>query len=86
MATCVHCKTQETQLYENGTPICIACAQGPSIRRRPVASQEDISAMLLQDVLLATAQYAPDKLLSAHSRLNDYLDRGIVPEDLKRSA
>lgn len=28
MATCFHCKTQETQLYENGVPICIACANG----------------------------------------------------------
>jgi hypothetical protein len=26
MATCAHCKTQETQLYEDGVPICIPCA------------------------------------------------------------
>ena len=26
MATCFHCKTEETALYENGVPICIACA------------------------------------------------------------
>ena len=26
MAICAHCKTQETQLYENGVPLCLACA------------------------------------------------------------
>ena len=27
MATCVVCKTQETQLYENSVPICIGCVK-----------------------------------------------------------
>ena len=26
MAQCAHCNTQETQMYENGVPICLACA------------------------------------------------------------
>lgn len=26
MATCFHCKTEETQLFENGVPICLVCA------------------------------------------------------------
>ena len=26
MPTCVHCKTEETQLYQNGVPICLQCA------------------------------------------------------------
>ena len=26
MAICAQCKTQETELYENGVPLCIACA------------------------------------------------------------
>jgi hypothetical protein len=53
MAICAHCKIQETQLYENGVPVCIACAQGPSIKRKSCASE--IRATLLQDLLQATA-------------------------------
>jgi hypothetical protein len=26
MAICAQCETQETNLYENGIPICLACA------------------------------------------------------------
>ena len=26
MATCGYCKTQQTQLYEDGVPICIMCS------------------------------------------------------------
>lgn len=26
MAICAHCRTQETQMYENGIPVCLACA------------------------------------------------------------
>ena len=112
MATCAHCKTQETQLFENGVPVCIACAQGPSIKPKPCTSQRDIRATLLQDLLHATAachdanrefeetasfpnpprpdrlqrvKNASEGLFTAHSRLNDYLERGIVPEDLKRT-
>jgi hypothetical protein len=25
MAACAHCKTQETGMYENGVPVCLAC-------------------------------------------------------------
>ena len=26
MATCAHCRTRETELYVNGVPICLSCA------------------------------------------------------------
>jgi hypothetical protein len=26
MATCAHCNTEETELYESGVPICLRCA------------------------------------------------------------
>jgi hypothetical protein len=26
MATCAHCKTEQTQLYSYGVPVCIKCA------------------------------------------------------------
>ena len=33
MATCAHCTKQETELYENGVPICIACATDRAVQR-----------------------------------------------------
>ena len=32
MATCAHCKTQQTELYENGVPVCILCADARDAR------------------------------------------------------
>lgn len=26
MAQCAHCKTEETELYEYGVPVCLKCA------------------------------------------------------------
>ena len=113
MAICAHCKSQETQLFERGVPICIACAQGPSIKPKPYASEREIRTTLLQDLPQATAacheanrqfeatasfphpprpdhlqsvKNASESLFAAHSRLNDYLERGIAPEGLKRAA
>jgi hypothetical protein len=117
MAECAYCKT-ETELYENGTPICIACASakdgdpGPSFRSSPVQQK------LLQEVRQATDRVneaaegfsqivkdvpsnvpAPDstfritqashelstaraQMIRAHRRLNEFLSRGVIPEDL----
>jgi len=33
MALCAHCKKQETRTYDNGTPICIACATDKDVGR-----------------------------------------------------
>ena len=38
MATCAHCKKQETELYENGVPICIACATDKAVERASTAN------------------------------------------------
>ncbi len=118
MATCAHCKTIETELHENGVPICMQCA---TIRDAKAKGQNcNIHAALIQDLSKATrrAEVAatdfnatignipsrlphPDgtqhisntsrkltaarkEMLDAHNRLNDFLTRGIVPEDLKR--
>ena len=37
MATCFQCKTQETNMYQNGVPICLACAtdKAANITRMP---------------------------------------------------
>src|SRR5450432_3332162 len=36
MATCAHCKTQETGMYESGVPICLACATDKAAKIKPV--------------------------------------------------
>ena len=41
MAICFHCKTEETQLYENGVPICLKCVKEPPSKRKAAASEQD---------------------------------------------
>lgn len=83
MATCFHCKTEETQLFENGVPICLKCAEARSFGPKPAASDlENLREKLHQDLIRSTDQKG---MATAHNRLNDYLARGVVPEDLKRS-
>jgi hypothetical protein len=55
MATCAHCKTQETQLYENGVPICLDCADG-RIKTKSPATDQQVRATLLQNVFELTAR------------------------------
>jgi hypothetical protein len=114
MAECTFCKA-ETQLYENGEPVCIACDE--KRLRKPA----DIRTLLVNAIADATARVSaanqvfssvmseiptgfphPDgaqrihnasqelddarkEMMKAHTRLNDYISRGIVPEDVKRS-
>ena len=55
MATCAHCETEETQLHENGVPICLKCSDRSTLREPVLAPSQDIRAILLQGVLRATA-------------------------------
>jgi len=55
MALCIHCKTEETELYENGAPTCLKCAEAP--KRKPAATQQEIRNALLHNILEATAQH-----------------------------
>ena len=50
MAMCFRCKTQETQLYQNGVPICLDCAEGPAKPKPPLVDQK-LRATLLQDII-----------------------------------
>jgi predicted naringenin-chalcone synthase len=120
MAECTLCKA-ETQLYENGVPICLECCEARTIKRKPSATAHEIRTALFQDLLGATVRngdarrefdktmgqfpsglphpdgvqriknasnalsLAREEMATAHNRLNDYLSRGIVPDDLKRS-
>ena len=119
MAICAHCKTQETELYENSVPICVKCA---TIRDAAAKGQSrNVHAALVQGLCQATtrAEVAardfnatigdipsqlphPDgtqhisntarelsaarkEMMHAHNRLNDFLARGIVPDDMRQS-
>jgi hypothetical protein len=55
MAICALCKTQETHLYEKGVPICLDCADGRH-KPKPPATDQQIRATLLQDVIELTAR------------------------------
>jgi hypothetical protein len=120
MAQCVFCKT-ETELYENGTPICVVCADAKAVNGRPSSAESQIRLNLLEEVRRATDRVnaasesfsmiikdipsdvphpdgalriahasrelstAREEMMRAHRRLNDFLSRGVIPEDLKAS-
>jgi hypothetical protein len=53
MAQCVYCKT-ETELYENGTPLCVMCAGARAVSPQPSSAESQIRLSLLQEVRQAT--------------------------------
>lgn len=53
MAQCAYCKT-ETELYENGTPICVACSDAKSVRLPASSEESRIRMTLLDEVRQAT--------------------------------
>jgi len=115
MARCAFCKTKETELHENGSPICLGCAGLAEDRGRRVQAalvkalseatmradsafaefstvMSDIPSGLphpdgVQRIHNAAANLATARhqMTNAHARLTNYLERGIVPEDLKLS-
>jgi hypothetical protein len=118
MAQCAYCKA-ETELYENGTPICVVCAGARPVNARASRTESQIQERLLQEVRWATDRVnaasdsfnaiiseipsgvpRPDgallvtqasrelstaraEMMAAHRRLNDFLGRGVIPEDLQ---
>ena len=122
MAACAYCGA-ETELYENGVPICLKCSdeREGKAQRKPPGSDQSIRSILLNQIAEATARAnkashafievmgkipsgfphsdgpanihnvsrelstARKDLMRAHTRLDDFLKTGIVPEDLKRS-
>jgi len=148
MATCAHCNTEQSELYDNAVAICLACvnaqdpaqrnalhraatangnghpdttSNAPRCKRKPPTSKDRVLNVLREDlqstkerVTAATAAFdavtseissallrpggtqrihsasrevtvARMAMLRAHHRLSDFLNAGIVPEDLKRS-
>jgi hypothetical protein len=118
-AECVICKAQ-TQLYNNGVPVCVTCSEGRDSKPKLPTSDQPVLNILRRDLQAAeerasaaTAAFNavigdvpsgmphPDGtqrihnasrersqaragLMIAHNRLNDYLARGAVPDDLKQ--
>ena len=54
MAQCASCKA-ETELFENGLPVCLDCADART-KRKPPATDQEIRATLLRDVIEMTAR------------------------------
>ena len=96
MASCAFCKREEAPLNEYGVPICPDCLYIGKPNPDRTAGR---SSVLVHDLNEATANLeaasiqnasgelatAWQKMERAHQRLKDYLEHGIVPEDLKRS-
>lgn len=53
MAQCAYCKA-ETELYENGTPICVVCAGAKAVNPRPSSAESQIRLNLLREIRQAT--------------------------------
>jgi hypothetical protein len=118
MAQCAYCKA-ETELYENGMPLCVLCAEAKPIHPQPSSTELQVRLKLLQEVRQATDRVnavsqsfstiikdipsdvphpdgalritqasrelstAREEMMKANRRLNDFLSRGVIPEDLK---
>jgi hypothetical protein len=55
MAQCSYCNA-ETELFENGIPICLGCCEVGAIKRKPSTSEHEIRTTLFQELLAATAR------------------------------
>jgi len=96
MASCAFCKGEGASFREYGVPICPDCI---GIGKPNPDRTAGISSVLVNDLNEATVKLdaasvqnasgelttAWQKMERAHQRLKDYLEHGIVPEDLKRS-
>src|SRR5579863_6039748 len=53
MAQCAYCKA-ETELFENGTPLCVLCAEAKPIHPQPSSTELQVRLKLLQEIRQAT--------------------------------
>lgn len=111
MALCTYCQ-KETELYDGGTPICVACSDGqlrqPSIADRlqreatAAAARADAANAAFHALIREVPSHVPQPdgsqrlhnasreltlarqaMMEATLRLNDFLNHGTIPEDLK---
>jgi hypothetical protein len=79
MTECEYCKADT-----GGAPICSGCADRQESNRRTLEMDKRVRLALVQDLVDSHARAARREIVKAHSRLNDFLNRGIVPDDLKQ--
>jgi hypothetical protein len=95
MASCAFCKGEDALFHEYGVPICPDCLGIGKPNPDRAAGTCPVLVHDLTDALVkfeAASLQDPSRDLvaawenmgRAHRRLNDYLEHGIVPEDLKR--
>ena len=109
MAICAYCKTNDTERYENDSPICLNClacrtedrggiqatlvealaqatlrADSACTEFTAISSEIPGTTQGVQRIHNASRKLteARDEMIRAHNRLDDFLFRGIVPEDL----
>lgn len=78
MAKCAYCKT-ETELYENGTPICIDCAAAKEGGSPAGSGETQIQFKLLQQI-----RYATDRVNAAadsFGRIMKDIPSNVPPPD-----
>ena len=58
MALCIRCKAEETELYENGAPMCLRCADARYKKacKKPPASSKSIQDLLVDEIVEATSR------------------------------
>ncbi len=56
MAKCVYCES-ETELFDNGVPVCIKCSKRREMTWKTMATLQEIRNILLHDTLEATARH-----------------------------
>jgi hypothetical protein len=66
MPICAFCKSEETQVHLNGTPICIQCEE----KRKPPRTSDQVHSALVSRVAEATA-----KVNAASQAFNEVLGR-----------
>ena len=79
MPKCECCKANT-----GGPPICSRCADRQESNRRALEMDKRVRLALVQDLVDSHARAARKEIAKAHSRLNDFLNRGTVPDDLKQ--
>lgn len=78
MPICAYCNTQETQLLQNGVPICLDCTDGRT-KPKPPATDQQIRATLLQDVIELTARH--EKALEEFEAVTGQIPSGLPHPD-----
>jgi DNA-directed RNA polymerase subunit RPC12/RpoP len=79
MARCAYCKESETELYEGGTPICLACSSKLITKRKPPVVDPSIHRALRAELAEATAEAL--EATEAFSRVTTEIPSGLPHPD-----